>query len=104
MAKSPCCYTVNRHLTVQEFADEMGIRIGSCYQILIFRYVAHLLTDNQEDNRVEVSQELHASANSSVNFLENISAAEERWVCGFDVETKIQSSQLLRTGSHEAKK
>ena len=58
-----------------------------------------LLTDNQKENRVEISQELIASANGNENFLMNIITGDETWVYGYDVETKMQSSQWMRKGS-----
>ena len=62
----------NRRLTVREVADEVGISRGSCHQILTeklqmrlvsAKFVPHLLTDDQKENRVEICQELLANAN-----------------------------------------
>ena len=61
----------NRLLTVREVADEVGISIGPCHQIFIAKiqmrrvsakFVSRLLTDDQKENRVEISQELLANA------------------------------------------
>jgi hypothetical protein len=63
----------NRLLTVRDVADEVGINIGSCHQILTEKLQIHrvstnfmprLLTDNQKENRVDISQELLAHANA----------------------------------------
>jgi len=57
----------NRRLTVREVADEVGVSIESCHQIfpeklqmlrVITKFMPRLLTDNQKENRVEMSQEL----------------------------------------------
>jgi len=89
----------NRRLTVREFADEVGISIGPCHQMFTEKlqmrrvsatFVPHLLTGDQKENRFEISQELLASANGN----ENIITGDETWVYGYDVETKMQSSQL----------
>jgi hypothetical protein len=57
----------NRRLTVREFADEVGISIGSCHQIFTEKlqlrrvsekFVPRLLADDQKEKRVEISQEL----------------------------------------------
>ena len=57
----------NRRLTVREVAEEVGISIGSCHQIFTeklqmrrvsAKFVPHWLTDDQKENRVEISQEL----------------------------------------------
>jgi len=91
----------NHHLTVQEVADEVGISIGSCHQIFTeklkmcrvsAKFVPRLLTDDQKENRVEISQELLANANGNENFFKNIITGDEMWVYGYDVETKMQSS------------
>jgi len=51
-----------------------------------------LLTDDQKENRVEISQELLANANCNENFHKNIITGDETWVYGYDIETKMQSS------------
>jgi hypothetical protein len=61
---------------VQEVADEVGISTGSCPQIsteklqmrrVSAKFVLHLLTEDQKENRVEISQELLANANGNVH-------------------------------------
>jgi len=59
---------------------------------IIAKFVPGLLTDNQKENCVEISQELLANANGNENFLKNIITGDETCVYGYDVETKIQSS------------
>ena len=99
---------VNRCLIVQEVADEVGISIGSCHQILTeklqmrcisAKFLSHLLTDDQKENRVEIGQKLLANANGNEKFLKNIITGDETWVYGYDVETKIQSLQWMGKGS-----
>jgi len=101
----------NYHLTVQEVADEVGISIGSCHQNFTEKrqvyhvsaqFVPCLLADDQKENCVEISQELLASANGNENFLTNIITGDETWIYGYDVETKIQSSQWMGKGSARA--
>jgi len=62
-------------------------------------FVPRLLTDDQKENRIEISQELLANANGRENFLKNIITGDETWVYGYDVETKLQSSQWMGKGS-----
>ena len=87
----------------------MGISIGSCHQILneklqmgrvSAKFVLCLLTDDQKENRVEISQELLANANGNENFLKKIITGDEV----YDVETKMQSSQWMGKGSPRPKK
>ena len=103
----------NRHLTVREVADEVGISIGSCHQILTeklqtrrvsAKFAPRLLTDDQRENRVEICQELLANANGNENFLQKIIRGDETWVCGYDVETKMHSSQWMGKGVSSTKK
>jgi len=67
----------------------VGISIGSCHQIFTEKlqmhrisaeFVLRLLTDDQKENRVEISQELLANANGNENFLKNIITGDEMWV------------------------
>ena len=80
----------NRHLTVQ-VADEVGISIGSCHQIFTeklkmchvsAKFVPCLLTDDQKENHVEISQELLANANGNENILNNIITGMRRGFMG----------------------
>jgi hypothetical protein len=57
------------------------------------KFVPRLLTDEQKANRVTVSQELFDRSNVNENFLKNVSAGDETWVYGHDIETKAQSCQ-----------
>ena len=65
------------------------------------KFVSCLLTDDQKENHVEISQELLANANGNENFLKNII---EMWVYGYDFETKMQSLQWMGKGSPQPKK
>ena len=68
------------------------------------KFVLRLLSDDQKENRVEISQELLASANGNESFLKNIVTGDEMWVYGCDVETKMQSLQRMGKGSPRPKK
>jgi len=100
-------------LTVREVGDEVGISIRSCRQIFTeklpmhlvnAKFVPRLFTDDQNENRVEISQELSANANDNEHVLNNIITGDETWVYGYDVETKMQSSQWMGKGSPPTKK
>ena len=91
----------NRRLTVREVAAEEGISIGSCHQIFTeklqmclvsAKFMPHLMSDDQKENHVKISQELLGNANGNENFLTNIITGDKTWVYGYDVETKMQSS------------
>ena len=57
------------------------------------KFVPRLLTEDQKENRLEISQELLASANGNENFLKKIITGDEMWVYVYDVETRMQSPQ-----------
>ena len=92
----------NRRLTVREAAEEVGTCKSSCHLILTdklkmrrvaAKFVPRLLTDAQKENCVTVSQELFDRSNADENFLKNVITGDETLVYGYDVETKVQSSQ-----------
>ena len=102
-----------RRLTVREVAEEVGICKRLCHLILTdklkmrraaAKFVPRLLTDEQKENRVTVSQELFDCLNADENFLKNVVTGDETWVYGYDVETKVQSSQLIGKLSLRPKK
>ena len=68
------------------------------------KFVPRLLTDDQKQNRVDVSQELLHRANDDDNFFKNIITGNETWVYGYDVETKVHSSQWVSKSSPRPKK
>lgn len=60
----------------------------SCVRV---KFVSHLLTDNQKENRVwNQSGTALPLQNSHGNFLENVITRDETWVCGCDIETMLQ--------------
>ena len=79
----------NRRLTVREVAEEVSISKMACHEILTenlgmhriaAKSVPRLLTDDQKQNRVDVSQELLDRANGDDNILKNIITGDETWV------------------------
>jgi len=103
----------NRLLTLRKVAEEVGICKSSCHLILIekpkmrrvaAKFVPRLLTDAQRENRFTVSQELFDRSNADKNFLKNVITSDKTWVYGYDVETKVQSSQWMEKLSPRQKK
>ena len=68
------------------------------------KFVPRLLTEEQIQNRVSVSQELLDRSNTDENFLKNVITDDETWVYGYNVETKVQSSQWVGKSSPRPKK
>jgi len=82
----------------------VGISIGSCHQIFTeknqvrcvsTKFVPRLLTDDQKENRVEISQELLANANGNENFLKNIITGDETWVYGYDAIVAVDGERVF---------
>ena len=44
------------------------------------KFLPHLLTDDQKENRAEISQQLLANANGNEYVLKNIIRGDEMWV------------------------
>ena len=68
------------------------------------KFVPRLITDDQKANRVRVCQELLDRSDEDENFLSRIIAGDELWVYGYDIETKVQSSQWVGQTSPRPKK
>jgi hypothetical protein len=67
------------------------------------KFVPRPLAEEQKQNRVTVSQELLDRSNTDENFLKNVITGDETWVFGYDVETKVQSSQWMGKSSPRPK-
>lgn len=67
------------------------------------KFVPRLLTNDQKEMDVNISQELLDRANVDSSFLKNIITGDETWVYGYDVKTKRQSSQWVGKGSPRPK-
>jgi hypothetical protein len=85
---------------VREIAEECNISIGSCHDILVTKlemhwvvseFVPRLLTQDQRD----ICQEPLDRDSEDENFLKRIITGDGTWVYGYDVETKMQSSQWV---------
>ena len=92
----------DRRVTIRELAEEMGISIGSAHSILredlamrrvSSKFVPKLLTMEQKQLRLEVSQDMLDCANGDPDFLNTVITGDESWVYVYDPETKVQSSQ-----------
>ncbi|XP_014476037.1 PREDICTED: putative uncharacterized protein FLJ37770, partial [Dinoponera quadriceps] len=92
----------NRRITVREVAEDLNISIGSCHSIftndlgmrrVAAKFVPKLLNFDQKQHRIKISGELLDSVRDDPNLLQRVITGDESWVYGYDVETKVQSSQ-----------
>ena len=69
------------------------------------KFVPCLLTDDQKEDRVEISQcKCNANANGNENFLKNIITGDETWVYGYDVEVRCNRRSGWGKGLLDQKK
>ena len=103
----------NLRLTIREIAEDVGLSTFSAHSIVTedlamkrvsAKFVPKLLTAEQKELRVEVSQDMLDSTNSDPDFLNTIITGDEYWMYGYDPETKSQSSKWKHSSSHRPKK
>ena len=103
----------NRRLTVKKLAEEYEISVGSCHHILMeelkmhrvaAKFVPLLITSDQQAHCVQVCQDLLDHSENDKEFLSKIITGDKSWVYGYDVETKVQSSQWTSKTSARTKK
>jgi hypothetical protein len=96
--------------TIHEVADTIGICYGDCQEILTenlnmrciaVKCVPRLLTNDQKQQHVDVCFKLRQKANEDPTFISRIITG---WICGYDPETKQQSSQWKSPQSPRTKK
>ena len=87
----------DRRVTFRELVEEVGIRTGSVHSILTddlamrrvsAKFVPKLLTMEQRQLRLEVSQDMLDYANNDPEFLNIVITDDEWWVYRYDPETK----------------
>ena len=103
----------DHRITVWELADEVGVSIGSKHTILTVnlglrrvsaKFVPKLLTMEQKQLRLEITQDMLDCVESDSNFLNTVITGDESWVYGYDPETKVQSSQWKHSSFPRPKK
>lgn len=91
----------DRRTIIRAVADEVGISIGTCHNILsnilgmkqvAEKFIPKLPNFDQKNNRMNVAQERLNDVNHDPSLLERVITGDETWVYGYDVETKVQSS------------
>ena len=80
-----------RRLAVREIADDCGISVGLCDEILTddlhmkrvcAKFVQRLLTDDQREQRQKIARDLFERSCEDVQFRKNIVTDDESWVYG----------------------
>ena len=59
------------------------------------KFVPRLMTNDQQAHCVQVCQDLLDHLENDKEFLSKIITGDESWVYGYDVETKVKSSQWM---------
>ncbi|XP_072145081.1 histone-lysine N-methyltransferase SETMAR-like [Dermacentor andersoni] len=103
----------DRRVTIREIAEDVGIRTFSAHFIktedlamkrVAAKFVPKLLTVQQKQLRVEVSQDMLDSTNSDLDFMNTIITGDDSWVYGYDPVTESQLSQWTHSTSPRPKK
>ena len=68
------------------------------------KFMPKLLTMEQKQLHLEITQDMLDCAESDSNFLNTVITDDESWVYGYDPETKAQSSQWKHSSSPKPKK
>ena len=55
------------------------------------KFVPRFLTAEQKDDQVSICTDLHDQAQNDPNFVSSVITGDERWVYGYDPETKQMS-------------
>jgi hypothetical protein len=80
----------------------LGLSFGSVQSLLTedlglkcvsVKFFPKLLTVKQKENHLAVTRDLLQCADQEANFMKTAITSDESWVCGYDPETKAQSSQ-----------
>ena len=100
-------------LSLQELEADLGILKTTVSEILtqdlgmkhvVAKFVPQLLLPEQKEYRATVANDLIQTATNEPDFLKKVITGDESWVCGYDPETKAQSSQWKSSGSPRLKK
>ena len=84
-------------LTIREVAEEVRIAFSTCQKILTedlqmrrvtAKFVPRLPTAEQKDDHVSVCTDPHDRAQNDPNFMSSVNTGDERWISGYDPETK----------------
>jgi len=106
-------FRADRHLTIREVAEEVRVAFGTCQKILTedlqmrpvtAKFVPRLLTAEQKDDCMSVCTDLRDRAQNDPNFMSSVNTGDERWIYGYDPETKQMSSQWSTASSPQPKK
>ena len=68
------------------------------------KFIPKWLTIEQKDLRSEIAQDNLEMVSDDENVLKKVITGDESWVCGYDPETKQQSSQWKRPDEPRPKK
>ncbi|XP_050528011.1 protein GVQW3-like [Daktulosphaira vitifoliae] len=97
----------NRRITIREVAEDVGISVGSCHEVfsdilgmrrVSAKIVPKLLNFDQKNRRMSIALELLNDVNDDPDLLKRVITGDESWVYGYDIETKVQSSQWKSPG------
>ncbi|XP_077496392.1 protein GVQW3-like [Amblyomma americanum] len=103
----------DHRVTIREISEEVDFSTFSAHSIITedlpmkavaAKFMPKLLTVEQKQLHVEVSQDMLGSTSRNPDFMNTITAGDESWVYRYNPETKSQSSQWKHSTSPRPKK
>jgi len=97
----------DRRITIKDIVTIVNASYGTVQTILTCdlnkhrvaaKFIPWLLTPEQKEHRVAISQELRQSAVDDPSFMSRVITGDKSWVCGYDPETNQRSSQWKSPG------
>ena len=92
----------NRRIPIREVAGNVVMSFSSCQAIFTdvigMKHAAakidpKLVNFEQKQRCMDIAQKMLTTFNDDPDLLKKVITGDESWVCGYDIETKDQSSQ-----------
>ena len=103
----------DRRLTIREMSLELNLSFYAVQSILTkdlttqwvsAKFIPKLFLDEQKQHRLQVAQEMINRSENDPDLLNRVITGDESWICGYNPETKAQSSQWKSPVSPRPKK
>ena len=102
VAKVKQVLDADRRSTIALISEETGLSVGTVHTIVTedlamrkvcAKMVPKVLSEEQKQSRVEISQEIVDCIKEDEHFMDNVITGDETWIFQYDPETKRQSAE-----------
>lgn len=113
VAKVKQVLDADRRSTIALISEETGLSVGTVHTIVTedlamrkvcAKMVPKVLSEEQKQSRVEISQEIVDCIKEDEHFMDNVITGDETWIFQYDPETKRQSAEWHTQTSPRPKK